>query len=413
MLRFLKAYQKVDRNILYLIVAELFLQLINTSFTLILNLYMTKSGYPDHEIASFTAYRFMSVVLFALPFGLYIRGRSIRPMLLLSAVLLPVVSLIILEAVSHKINWLLQISLIIWGICFTANQIAILPFILRNSNPAGHTESISLNASVWSFATIVAGLFIWLLSGINPHIFTDKLLLQIFSLSGFAAAWFIWQMPAKEEIPEAQHSGNNPALHHYDWDIIAKAIVPTTMIAVGAGLTIPFMNLFFFHVFGLNSDSFSLLGSVTGVVVALFSLQAPLVKRKFGYEAITGTQLLAIVALMLLGATDFISHWPFALYIAAFCFIIRQPLMNLANPMTSQMTMYYVGKKNQELVSAITSSIWSGSWFFSSLVFRYLREMDLRYGYIIYITAAFYVLGVFFYHLLIKDFRRKEQLGLI
>lgn len=412
MFNFLKAYQKVEKSILYLIVAELFLQLINTSFTLILNLYMTKNGYSDPEIANFVAYRFFSVVLFALPFGLFIKGRRIRPLLLISSSLLPLVSLLMLEAVNYHINWLLQISLIVWGLCFTANQIAVLPYILRNSNPDGHTESISLNASVWSLAMIVSGLLIWLLSGLQAQLFTDKLMLQIFSLSGFAGVWFIWRMSSNEFIPEISTQINGKKFD-YDWSIIAKAIVPTTLIAVGAGLTIPFMNLFFYHVFGMNSGTFSLLGSITGVIVGFFMLQVPAIKNRFGYEAITHSQTLGIVALILLGTTDFIGHLWFAVYIAAFCYILRQPLMSLATPMTSQMTMYYVGRKNQELVSAITSSIWSGSWFFSSLLFSILRHMNLRYGYIIYITAAFYVLGVFSYHLLIKDFRRKEELGLI
>ena len=33
----------------------------------------------------------------------------------------------------------------------------------------------------------------------------------------------------------------------YDWILIIKAIVPTLIIAIGAGLTIPFINLFFFQ----------------------------------------------------------------------------------------------------------------------------------------------------------------------
>lgn len=393
-------------------VAELFLQLINSSFTLVLNLFMTQQGYADHEIASFVSYRFMSLVFFAVPFGLFIQNRRIKPLLLLSAIALPVVSLIILEAITHKQNEILLLAMIVWGICFTANQIAILPFILRNSSTDTHTESISLNASVWSLATIVSGVVIYGFSGINPTLFNDKVLLQLFSVAGFAGAWFIWQMTTEEPVKPATGSGKSK-LANYDWALIAKAVVPTSMIAIGAGLSIPFMNLYFYHIFGVGSGSFSLLGSITAVIVALFSLQAPLVKKRFGYEAITGTQLLAIVALVLLGTSGFFSAYNIAFYLAAFCFIIRQPLMNLANPMSSQMTMYYVGKQNQEIVSAITSTIWSGSWFFSAILFRYLRAMDLHYGYIIYITAGFYVVGVASYHLLIKDFRRRENLGLV
>jgi hypothetical protein len=44
--------------------------------------------------------------------------------------------------------------------------------------------------------------------------------------------------------------------------------------------------------------------------------------------------------------------------------------MNIAAPVTSEVSMYYVGKRNQELMSAINSAIWSGSWFISSQFFE-------------------------------------------
>ena len=47
--------------------------------------------------------------------------------------------------------------------------------------------------------------------------------------------------------------------------------------------------------------------------------------------------------------------------------------MNMAAPMTSELTMNYVGVKNQEMLSAITAAIWSGSWFFSSQIFSFLK----------------------------------------
>ena len=52
--------------------------------------------------------------------------------------------------------------------------------------------------------------------------------------------------------------------------------------------------------------------------------------------------------------------------------------------MTSELTMNYVGKESQEILSAITAAIWSGSWYFSSQIFRFLKSMDMPYAYIFY-----------------------------
>ena len=87
--------------------------------------------------------------------------------------------------------------------------------------------------------------------------------------------------------------------------------------------------------------------------------------------------------------------------------------MNMAAPMTSELVMNYVGERNQEIVSALTSAIWSGSWYISARAFKILREYGLEYGYVFMITAAIYAVGVLWYHLLIRDYHRKIEAGLI
>ena len=82
--------------------------------------------------------------------------------------------------------------------------------------------------------------------------------------------------------------------------------------------------------------------------------------------------------------------------------------MNMAAPLTSEMTMRYVGNKNQEMLSAIMAAIWSGSWFFSSQIFRFLKERGVEYAYIFYITAALYAFGILMYYFLIIDYEKKN-----
>jgi hypothetical protein len=75
--------------------------------------------------------------------------------------------------------------------------------------------------------------------------------------------------------------------------------------------------------------------------------------------------------------------------------------------------MKYVGKRNQEIVSALTAAIWSGSWFISSRIFAALREKGIDYVYVFLVTALLYGIGVVWYYFLIADYVRREKLGLI
>ena len=196
----------------------------------------------------------------------------------------------------------------------------------------------------------------------------------------------------------------------YDWAVLIKAITPTLIIAVGAGLTIPFINLFFFHNFQIDSSGFAVIGGVASFLVAVLALLVPNLKSRLGFKkGITYTQSISVIALVALATTEFFNdHW-WALPLAVVCFWIRTPLMNMAAPMTSELTMNYVGSKNQEMLSAIMAAIWSGSWFFSSQIFRFLKSEGLPYAYIFYITAALYALGVLMYYLLIRDYERRNS----
>ena len=59
-----------------------------------------------------------------------------------------------------------------------------------------------------------------------------------------------------------------------------QCVLPTLVIAIGAGLTIPFINLFFFHTFNIDSARFALIGGATSFLVALSSLIVPFVKKR-------------------------------------------------------------------------------------------------------------------------------------
>ena len=110
--------------------------------------------------------------------------------------------------------------------------------------------------------------------------------------------------------------------------------------------------------------------------------------------------------LFALATTEYYAELPFALGIAIGAYVLRQPLMSAAAPMTSELTMYYVGTRNQEIMSALNASIWSGSWFISMKIFGFLRQMEFKYVSIFLITVGLYVLGVAWYAYLIRQYER-------
>jgi len=403
--RVIKKYLQLEEHVLLMIKAEFFIQLIGAAFFLILNIYLVKQGFSDPEIANFISYRFLAVMLLAFPLGIYIKGKPLKPFFMIGILGVPIVAISLVLSIKYIYHDYLQILFVLWGAAFTLFSVCSLPYVMRNTAPENQSHAISLNYATHSFGTIISGMFIFCVGQFIPDIDEGNILLLI-SLFGFIGVYFLSKMKIDVSEPIKEKYNWNS----YDWYLIIKAIFPTLIIAIGAGLTIPFINLFFFHNFEIDSASFAFIGGVSSILVAFLALLVPNLKRFLGFKkGITYTQSIAVIALVALATTEFFNDYWWALPLATICFWIRTPLMNMAAPMTSELTMNYVGSKNQEMLSAIMAAIWSGSWFFSSQIFRFLTSEGLAYAYIFYITSALYAFGVIMYYLLIKDYERIEK----
>ena len=244
MLATIKEYTKLDKSIINLITVEFFVQIINVSFVAILPLYMKLEGYSDAEYAHFTSYRYFGMLALALFLGMYLKGRKILTMIYIASTGVPLFALLILVGVQIHSNSLLLIAHLLWGIAYTFIQIPILPYIMRNAPKAQQTLAITLNFATWSIATITGSLAIAVLNGLNKIVFSEHNLLFSIAAMGFTGVYFVFKMNKNEHVPLINEKRSD--LKKYDWKIIIRALIPTTVIAIGAGFTNPIHEFVFF-----------------------------------------------------------------------------------------------------------------------------------------------------------------------
>lgn len=414
----LSRYKNLPNSTLKLIGGIFLLNLVNGSFILILNIYLRKMGFVDEQIGSFTSYRFLGVLFFAFPFGIFIKGKPLKPFFITSSIIIPLAAFLMIESVKWNNPLLIKISFLSWGMGLMLLQVCALPYIMRTTPKSVLTEAITLNFSMWSLAIIITGISIGLLTRLqNFTLFNISFpwdeyhIILLFIIISLSATFLISKI--KESTPRsssAKFTRNfSSLLLDYDWFLIIKALVPTLLIAIGAGLTIPFINLFFYSVFNMDSAQFGILGSVASVMSFIALLLAPTLKRKYGYNiSIILTQSFGIILLVILIFTELYSSVNGVFLIAIIAYIFRQPLMHISSPIASELTMKYVGENNQELISAVNSSIWSASWFISAKIFQYLRELNFPYYKIFFLTAIMYSIGIFLYYFIIKEYKKRD-----
>ena len=417
----IRSYWNLPRMIHMLIMLEFTLSLIHVAFILVLNIFLRKQGFSDPEIASFNSLRFIGALAFALPLGIYIRGKKLKPFFILAALIVPLTSALIIESVYREIAPLIKLSFLLWGIGMMLMRVCSLPFIIRNTSSDNSTEALSLSASTWSLATIFSGIIISSLDWVNNFslgkwiiYFNERSILWIITFFGVSSIFFALSITEKEHDSSDKDANIISLYKNYDWKIIIKALSPLIMISIGAGLTIPYVNLFFNSVFNLSSSEFSILGSITAFLVFTFSLLVPSIRKKYGYWlTIVVVQALSICCLVVMALMELYVTYSFALIIALIAYIFRQPLMHMAHPASNELLMNYVGKRNQELISALSSSLWSASWFISAKVFEWLRLLDFRYYEIFLITAGLYIIGNILFALLIREYESNKGVSSI
>ena len=81
----------------------------------VLNIFLRKQGFSDPEIATFNSLRFIGALAFALPLGIYIRGKKLKPFFILAALIAPLTSGLIIQSVHHQIVPLIQLAFLSWG----------------------------------------------------------------------------------------------------------------------------------------------------------------------------------------------------------------------------------------------------------------------------------------------------------
>ena len=396
-------FRRVEKHIISLIVAVLFIQLVDAAFFMLFNYYLRKLDYSDGEIASITAFRYVAIMVLAFPLGVYIKGRRLIPFFRISSIALPLVSFLVIYAVEYRFEAGVMIGMILYGVLRLMLQVCAMPFIVLNAKKETHSEAISLYFQTFSISVFASGLINYILAGLAPDFFTEKLMLQIFAITALIGSFFVFSIKIEEPLSEKVPLRN--VFHSYDWGLIMDALFPTILIAVGAGFTIPFINLFFQSVHGVDSRDFSIIGSLSFVLVALMLVFIPFIQRHYGYRtAIVTFQGLAVLALFVMASTEWYNQYSFALPIAITAYLLRQPLMNVAGPSTSELSLNYVGERNQEILSALQAAIWSGSWFISSLLFGWMRDLEISYVNIFMITVLLYIIATAWYLRLISAY---------
>ncbi|MEO0248934.1 MAG: MFS transporter [candidate division WOR-3 bacterium] len=344
---------------------------------LLFNLYLRDMSWPDSAIglAQFTAMGTGAAL--TLP-SAYISFR-IRPFYMLFGSLVSAGLGILLLVISPSPVAIFA-SATLTGLSSALSSASLSPFMLRL---VGHGSAPFLFSAQWSVATL--GGFIgnltggWLSVAGYRRAFAFGLLFQ-------AVAIFLALSLRPPHITETRKRTKFFSGLRDDWRGLVKLGTTQAFIGLGAGLFVPFINLYFKDRFDLPTETIGLLYGIQSVSLFLSGLLAPYVVSKLGkIRTVIATQALSL---------PFNAGLAFSwnLVISSVSFWIRGGLMNMAQPMMSNYAVESVRPEFRGTATALMSLFWMGCFSLSNLAAGFLME---RWGFTapILAGAGFYLVS--------------------
>lgn len=169
---------------------------------------------------------------------------------------------------------------------------------------------------------------------------------------------------------------------------MGKLVTPVLLTSLGAGLIMPFMNVFFRHIHHQTDETIGLVFAFGSLAMGLGMVAAPPLAERFGkVQLFTLSRGLSLPFLLLLGTSPWFG-------LAAMAYNVRIMLMNMAGPVYQNFVMDEVEPDMRPVASSMLTVGGSLGWGISSMVSGW---MQVNYGFgPAFVGAGIgYALGVF------------------
>ncbi|MBK9780394.1 MAG: MFS transporter [Anaerolineales bacterium] len=346
-------------------------------FRLIFNFYALSLGFDEAVLGNLITTSSFVALIAALPMGYLADTIGRKGSLILSGVLLAV-------SIITMALWQTEASLyamnVVSGLAQSLAGVTMSPFLMENSDEKERTYLFSfgqgLQMTMASVGNWLGGyLPTWMSQTQNISATSSPAYGYSILIAGIGAVIAILPLMfiKSPNISRSQravfapiaYAAKNPGL-------LTKIILPMLLTSLGAGLIMPFMNVFFRVVHHQPDPVIGTLFAWGSLAMGIGLLIAPpLADRTGKIQLVVITQALSIPFLILLGFSPIF-------WVGAASYYIRLALMNMSSPVYQTFVMEHVDPSGRATVASLTSMAWNFGWAFSPTISGWLQ---VKYGF--------------------------------
>jgi MFS family permease len=364
-------------------------------FRLIFNFYALSLGFDEALLGSLiTASSFVALIA-ALPMGYLADTIGRKNSLIISSALLAF-SVIAMSLWRSEETFYIMNALS--GLAQSLAGVTMSPFLMENSDEKERTYLFSfgqgLTMTMASVGNWVGGyLPTWIGQTQNVSATSSTAYGNSVFIAGIGAVIAIVPLlfikspnitrSQRAVFAPFQYASNHPGL-------LTKFVLPMLLTSLGAGLIMPFMNVFFRVVHHQPDPVIGTLFAWGSLAMGIGLLIAPpLAERTGKIQLVVITQALSIPFLILLGFSPIF-------WVGAASYYIRLALMNMSSPVYQAYVMEHVDPSGRATVASLTSMAWNFGWAFSPTISGWL-QVTYGFGPAFVGTITLYTISVFMY----------------
>jgi len=408
MSRFLTDYadrlRRFSPNARLFLLSVLGMGLASSIFSLLLNIYLLRLGYKQDFLGLMAAIPPLVAALLSVPAGVVGDSLGHRRTLIVGGVLSGLGALGV--SIFTKPEPLI-LSTGILGLGWALLQVVSAPFMVEESHEHERTHLFSVQFALQTLASFL-GSFV---GGALPQLFARGLVVPegtavVYQMALAVSVGLIfvsilplvWMQSAPRESNRARLRWHlkTPA------GLIFKLIVPNIILGLGAGLFIPFMNVFFKLQFNMPDTLLGTLFALGAVGMGLASLAGPPLAQRVGkVRTMVWTQALSIPFLVVMAFVPI-------LWISALAFVIRFALMPMSAPIYSLFVMEQVAPEDRATVNGWSTMAWNLLFAGSAWLSGHLQVL-WGFGPIFIVVCALYSSSTLLQYVLLSPLEKRGQ----
>lgn len=362
---------------------------------LLFNFYVLSLGYDEALLGTLITTMNFTALLSAIPLG-YLGDRIGRKASLIGSAVFSALSMFIM--VLFPTPFMLVVTNVVFGLGMGLSSVTMGPFLMENSGEKERTYLFSFSSGLQMGAAFAGN---WL-GGYLPTWMGNVFVVEAVAPKAYAGALgvtglilVIGVLPLfllrKTNLRANERSSIAPLgyFKEHGGDL-SKLALPILVTSMGAGLIMPFMNVFFRNV---HSQSDAVIGTIFAwgsLAMGVGLLIAPALADRIGnIRVVVLTQALSIPFLFVLG----FSPW-FA--VSAGSYYVRLALMNMSSPVYQAFVMEQVEPSARATVASLVSVANNFGRAFSPFLSGWLQ---VEYGFkpVFMGTIIFYMISIYLY----------------